>query len=230
MLFSMHFEKCGGTSFARILEREYGNSLYMFKMRNGGEVRFPVRQLITLLDSGVEIKVIHGHMFYGIHSLLCNLGSSHQYFTVLRDPVARYISHSLFLTGKYEDLSEVRSIERLAKDVTDTLSQKSQIRISNLYVRRLVGKYDQPLDGSDIETAFSILKSFKVGFLEEFDAFIKHLSTIYNWSSSNSCWLNASGLSTYASLLSYSLPIAEDIMEANRYDIELYNRTLQLHS
>src|SRR5947208_15108040 len=92
-LIFLHLPRTAGTTFVRILERQYGADavLDLYDSALGEEVA-----ALTELE---QVCVITGHFYFGIHT---DLSGPCHYVTFLRDPVKRELCHNLFL-GRHTD-------------------------------------------------------------------------------------------------------------------------------
>jgi hypothetical protein len=124
-LIFIHMQKCGGTSVEV--------SLRQFAWMCGiGYMRYPgvKKSWAANLKSG-KINIVTGHNFYGIHKHLPR-NRQYAYVTVLREPVARLISH-LHHTGPPKNCGSKCSLWKYGK-IT-----------GNYYLRHLVTQ-SSPLD------------------------------------------------------------------------------------
>lgn len=94
-LIFLHIPKTAGTTLERILARQYGHDA-LFKMRPEEEDLEGAVQRLRDLDAATrrKVRLIHGHMHFGIHDVL---GEPVPYMTMLRHPVDRVISHYYYV-------------------------------------------------------------------------------------------------------------------------------------
>ena len=91
-LVFLHIPKTAGTTLKRVIERQYkateiGKCYYQKRVKTLGEALDRIHSLPK--EQADEIKIIVGHVGFGVHQYLpwpCT------YFTMLRDPVDRVIS------------------------------------------------------------------------------------------------------------------------------------------
>ena len=92
-LIFLHIPKTAGTTLNRIIEWQY-NPLSIFTM-DPYRIRATVDRLKTLSEQRRRrLQVVRGHLFYGVHELLPQ-GAT--YITMLREPVARFLSSYYFI-------------------------------------------------------------------------------------------------------------------------------------
>ena len=101
----LHIPKTAGTTLHHIINRQYRQrQLYVYD--NSREDALDA--FINLSpQTKASLKLIRGHLSYGLHE---HLPGTHSYFTFLRDPVDRVLSHyyyqfattrHLLPTGRY---------------------------------------------------------------------------------------------------------------------------------
>ncbi|HVX30184.1 MAG TPA: hypothetical protein VHA53_06860, partial [Nitrolancea sp.] len=86
----LHAPKTGGTTLVRIIERQSapGSVLNLYDSSYGEELAaYPPEEI-------ERIRAIAGHFYFGVHRFIARPSV---YITVLRDPVARVISHYHFV-------------------------------------------------------------------------------------------------------------------------------------
>jgi Sulfotransferase family len=90
VLIFLHLPKTAGSTVVRILEREYGNDavLPLYDSKFGDEVA----ELAP--DQAARTRAIAGHFYFGVHD---DVPARCRYFTFLREPVERIVSHYHFV-------------------------------------------------------------------------------------------------------------------------------------
>ena len=210
LLISMHMEKCGGTSLDRLLRKVYGEGFCLYDPSPPESQQEP--------DFPPSTRCVHGHMFYGLHDYFP--GQQCLYVTLLRDPVARFLSNFDHLR-RFEH--PLQSLAR-GRGGLDRFSRSYEARhYRNLFVRRLSGAQE---DGgeADVDRAEQAIRDFAVvGVLERVDAFIASCISLLDWPDVPFGRHNASpanrGLA--AELGEGGLEL---VREANRWDLELMSR------
>ncbi|HEY1769870.1 MAG TPA: sulfotransferase family 2 domain-containing protein [Chthoniobacterales bacterium] len=92
-LIFLHIPKTAGTTLNRIIESQY-NPLTIFTL-DPHRIRATVERFKTLPEKRRRrFRVVRGHLLYGIHDYLPQ-GAT--YITMLRDPVARFLSSYSFI-------------------------------------------------------------------------------------------------------------------------------------
>jgi len=95
MLEVVHIEKCGGTTLIHALRRHFGLAHFDVIPRGKNSMLFTHEDLRSLLRLRPTVKSIAGHPVR-VHSNLHELLADSRYVTILRDPVARYVSRISF--------------------------------------------------------------------------------------------------------------------------------------
>src|SRR5438552_2491662 len=94
-LIFLHIPRTAGTTFVRILERQYGAGAVLDLYDS------TVGDRVAALTSGdmEHLRVVAGHFSFGAHR---HLPGSCRYVTFLRDPVERVVSHYYFVRRQPE--------------------------------------------------------------------------------------------------------------------------------
>lgn len=93
VLIFLHIPKAAGTTLHKIIERQFGPEV-TFSL-SGTDAPTSIKEFIGLSEAKRQhIKVLKGHMPYGLHRYLCRPAT---YITMLRDPIDRIISHYYFV-------------------------------------------------------------------------------------------------------------------------------------
>lgn len=211
----LHVSKAAGTTMHGILNQQYSkNQTLRF---NGIESR---NELLNLPISQLsQLKLIRGHFAFGIHQFLdfpCT------YFTILRNPVARFISHYHYI-HRSPDVPRHREISKMT--LMDFVTYEGS-SFGNLQTRMLFGLSDSPGDSHHeiLDTVKQNIQSYfpVIGLTEYFDETLVLLRHQFGW-----------GLPVYINQNITNYPHRKDskidskildlIEESNQLDIELYN-------
>jgi hypothetical protein len=174
----LHLQKTAGGTLRSILARNFSpDSIYTITDRP--DIAFQKLKALTATERA-RIRLLRGHMDFGWHDLFA--GPTF-YFTLLREPVERVISHYYFMGTRvnhpfYED---IRSGRRSLKYY---LENKVGAEFSNLQTRWLAGAWGRyELDTNDLETAKKNLRDYftVVGLTEKFDETLLLLQKQFGW-------------------------------------------------
>jgi Sulfotransferase family len=206
----MHMEKCGGTSMGRLLREEYGDNFFAYDPGPSEAHREPVFPDAT--------RCVHGHMFHGLHD---HFPDQHcDYVTLLRDPVDRFLSNFDHVR-RYEH--PLHPMVMRPDGLEFFCSDYSARHYRNLFVRRLAGVWDE-VESSDLDRAEQVVRSFAVvGDLANVAAFVKACAARFGWQHRSLGHLNAAP-SVRLTLVGFSEAQRRQVVEANRWDLELMSR------
>ena len=177
-LIFLHIPKTAGTTLNRIIEWQY-SPFEIFTM-DPYRIRATPERLKTLPEGRRRrLRVVRGHMFYGLHQCLPQ-GAA--YMTMLRDPVARVMSAYYFILRR-----PLNPLHRKVKK--ERLSIEDCIRLfpqrHNLQCRLIAGVKDASStgDGRLLDMAKEHLtKSFSVvGICERFEESLMLMATTFDW-------------------------------------------------
>jgi len=233
-LIFLHIPKTAGTTLNRIIEWQY-NPLSIFTIDPYG-IRATAERFKTLSEARRRrLKVVRGHLFYGIHEFLLQ-GAS--YITMLREPVARLVSTYRFILRRpLHPLHRRFKVERLGVEDLIRLTPNRQ----NLQCRFIagVGRIEdvdvltKPAEAAPrgicderlLEIAKeNLMRSFRVvGLTERFEESLLLMTTALGWKIS---FYENRKVSKIRSPVEPRL--VELIREHNRLDIELYNFATKL--
>lgn len=92
VLFHLHIPKTAGTAVRDAVKRCLNQNSYLeFYPENPRNRDKCISELRENLESKPDVRFISGHFTFGVHEALGH--DNYKYFTVLRDPVARFLSH-----------------------------------------------------------------------------------------------------------------------------------------
>ena len=176
VLIFLHLPKTAGSTVVRILEREYGSDavLPLYDSTFGDEVA----ELAA--DQATRTRVIAGHFYFGVHE---HVRGRCRYFTFLREPIARIVSHYHFVRGQPK---------HYLHEAATNMSIGSYIEFcgaaepNNDQTRLLAGRETASPDGTCTPEMLSVAKRNLdrhdvVGLTEEFDQSLLLLANAFDW-------------------------------------------------
>lgn len=175
----LHIPKTAGSTLHTVIQRNYKSSAcYTY---NG--IRYPDELLGLPEKQRTSIRLLKGHVPFGRHEQLGK--GSFEYFTLLRDPVSRVVSHydQMVREPKHHFYEEWKKHEYT---LSELMQNGKLIYLNDLMVRMISGKLYEPWDSigeADLQLAIANLDNHFVlaGVQEEFDAFLLLLCQHYNW-------------------------------------------------
>lgn len=183
-LIFLHIPKTGGTTLQWALKRQYGRE-GTFCVR--GDLDGVAAELDALEpEERRRIRVIHGHMGIGLHQ---RLPGPARYFTMLRHPVDRVISHYYYVRRRphhhlHEPIAAGMSLQEYVETGAGGLSKE----LDNGQTRVLAGEVPRaaPLGGCTrdmLETARHNLDTLfgGVGISERFDESLLTFRRAFDW-------------------------------------------------
>jgi hypothetical protein len=219
VLIFLHIPKAAGSTLHRIIEKQYEPST-IFTIPSFYSSKEEFRQAAEFQLK--EIKVLKGHMFFGLHEVLPNPST---YITFLRDPVERIISHYYYVLQN--------PIHYLYKDVkANNMSLKEyagsglSLELDNGQTRFIAGfnflDHSQPASQEMLEVAKQNLKSHfaVVGIVEEFNKSLITLRKRFDWKTPFYVKENTTKNRLKKKIISKDT--LEVIKKYNELDIELY--------
>src|SRR6266480_137643 len=175
-LIFLHIPKAAGTTLNRIIEWQY-NPLSIFTI-DPHRIRATPERFKTLSEQRRrQLRVVRGHMVYGIHECL---PQGAMYITMLRDPVARLLSaYSFILRRPLNPMHRKLKRGRVGVEAFIRLTPNRQ----NLQCRMLAGVEDVTCDQRVLNIAKeNITKSFSVvGLCERFEESLVLMAKTFGW-------------------------------------------------
>lgn len=177
----LHIPKTAGTTLHHILLRHY----------SPGEIYTDVFSEDLAVDTfrnlpqerKDQIKILWGHFSFGLHQYLPQPTT---YFTFLREPVERVLSHYYFVRSRPEFVLNER-IEKEKLNVNEVIQQGLIVDIKNVQTRMLAGlPYLFPADAyteEHLEIAKENLRQHfsVIGLVERFDESLLLLQQAFGW-------------------------------------------------
>lgn len=221
-LIFLHIPKAAGTTMHKIIERQYGKSS-IFTM-DGARVMESSDEIRSMSDDRKRrIKVLKGHMAYGLHAYM---PKPCRYFTVLRDPLERLISHYYYVirTPEHYLYETVISQKMTLEDYIDSgISQE----LINGQTRMLASQNGYLVEDGAItenhlnEAKQHLDKSFElVGLAEQFDETLLLCKQAFGWK--NVFYSRSNVTRERPARESVSEEVADMILDHNKFDSELY--------
>jgi hypothetical protein len=210
----LHIPKTAGTTLNRIIEWQY-NPLAIFTM-DPYRIRATPERLQKLSERRRRrLRMVRGHLYYGVHEFLPQ-GAT--YFTMLREPVARFFSSYYFIQRRpLHPMHRKVTTERIGVEDFVRLTPRRQ----NLQCSLISGiKNDGRSDERMLEVAKeNLAKSFSViGLAERFEESLVLMAQAYDWEIP--FYENRKVSKTRPKI---DPAAVEMIREHNRLDLELYD-------
>ena len=216
----VHIPKTGGQTLGKILDEQYQISevlkykqpetmeslLSTASKEKATKIGCYVEHLESYLKQNpggdANIGCIYGHMHFGMHHYLTK---PYTYFTVLRDPVDRVVSHYYYFLGKGHFKQETSFEEFITRD-----------KFFNFQTRYLAGgNPDLETAKANIDTYFPI-----VGITELFDETLFLMKKHFGWD--NIVYTKKNVTAKRPPKEQISQEILDLIVQHNKMDIELY--------
>jgi len=227
----IHIPKTAGTTVKEIITKNYISTDIAWIYHPT-----PIKAKESfLLEKDKNYSIIMGHFDYGLHE---NLKNQYKYYTILRNPIDRVISHYAFvLNQKNHYLHNI--VHKNKMSLNDFVSAKLTTELNNGQVRMLVGaggyhknkfsKYDIPYGQCDFwmleEAKKNIKNNFSfIGIQEKFEQSLVIMSKkmVLN---KNIPYIKVNQNRNKRKLLRGQVDknTIETITKYNELDIELYN-------
>jgi hypothetical protein len=176
-LIFLHIPKTAWTTLNRIIEWQY-SPFAIFTM-DPYRIRATPQRLKRLPERRRrQLRVVRGHLFYGIHEFLPQ-GAT--YITMLRDPVARFLSSYYFILRR-----PLHPLHRKLK--RERLGIEDYLRLiphrHNLQCRLIAGVEDTAITGERLldMAKENLTKSFSVvGICESFEQSSILMAKTFGW-------------------------------------------------
>ncbi|MEO5718966.1 MAG: sulfotransferase family 2 domain-containing protein [Chthoniobacterales bacterium] len=212
-LVFLHIPKTAGTTLNRIIEWQY-NPLSIFTM-DPYRIRATPERLKQLSEARRRrLRMVRGHFYYGIHEYLPQ-GAT--YITMLREPVARFLSAYYFLQRRpLHPMHRKVKTERIGvEDFIRLTPQRQNLQTSLIAGIKSPGKCEE----STLEIAKeNLVKSFSiVGLSERFEESLMLIAKTFDWEIP--FYENRKVSKTRPKVEPSAV---EMIKEHNRLDLELY--------
>lgn len=178
-----HIPKTAGTTLHTIVDRQYApEKIYSF----GSNAQDSIKAFQELsIEERSNLQFLRGHMPFGLHDYF---PQSDEYFTLLRDPVARVVSYYNFIL-RTPDHYLYEIIKSKNMSLFDLMQTDYPIMMNDAQVRLLSGIWADvgfgKVPAEMLEKAKSNLKNYfvVVGITEEFDKTLFLLKEKLRWPS-----------------------------------------------
>jgi len=217
-LFFLHLPKAGGTTLYHIINRNHlSNSIFHIEATDLEKSLKAYSELSKKEKD--DLKCIKGHFPFGIHQ---KLGKAPKYFTMLRNPVERIISHYYYVRNNrnhylYEQVKEgnISLYDYVASDISHELE--------NGQTKLIAGDESVKCDQELYEEAKFILNKYfiAVGILEYFNLSLILYKKKLGWKRINYKKRNVTR--SKPSLEEIDEKTINIIEEKNKFDIYLYD-------
>jgi hypothetical protein len=174
----LHIPKTAGTTLVRILHRQYAKTGYVW-IKAG--TSFENAKLQVMRGRGERFGLVHGHVPFGIHDAI---NRPVRYFTLVRDPVDRVLSHYYFARS-HPAHRLYREITEKGMTLRDYVMSGITEELANGQTAMLAGQErDTPRgDASLLDQAqVNVTRHFAaVGVTEDFDRTIVLFKLALGW-------------------------------------------------
>jgi hypothetical protein len=234
----LHIPKTAGTTLNSILSGEYAPHEYHEIMMRGMNwilprpaiIRRPlisfskIRRLRTAVRNQPGLRLVRGHFDL---SIARHLPADTRFFTLLRDPVERAISHYYHYRRRLVDRVHPLAMR---STLTEWVSGCGLVEMDNGQTRRLAGEMNLPcgrVTPAMLERAMSRLAQFAVvGITERFDESLLLLQDAFGWRCQRAAASNVG--ENRPPRIEVGAATLQAIEDCNRFDRELYRFALDL--
>ncbi|MGF1497190.1 MAG: sulfotransferase family 2 domain-containing protein [Elainellaceae cyanobacterium] len=221
-LIFVHIPKTAGRTLSHILTRYYEEASICWSHKTH------LKQIRRLpADEKRQIKLLYGHMPFGAHQML---PQPCRYFTMMRDPVERVISHYSFIL---QSPTHARyPVAKAAKSIKEYVSCGLHPQTDNGQTRSLSGVSGRVGFGECTREHLELAKHnlrehfLLVGTSEKFDETVLILSKLMGWATPYYPRLNVSQNRPHQESLSRDELVT--IRRFNALDLELYHYANEL--
>ncbi|HEY9770735.1 MAG TPA: sulfotransferase family 2 domain-containing protein [Coleofasciculaceae cyanobacterium] len=220
----LHIPKTAGTTLHLIIERQY-NSGKIVTIHTPVENAAQISRIQKLTPTQQQqVRVIKGHTFWGWHQLL---PESCAYFTLLRNPVERFISNYYFLLKKEGHPLGQKLLEEKVT-IEDFVNWTGEDNYQTRFLAKNIGEGNLDIKGSECtrETLERAKRNLRenfavVGIVEEFDKTLLLLKKTFGWKNIFYKVKNKNKQRPSNNLIPQKT--LKLIKEKNKLDLELYN-------
>lgn len=224
----LHIPKAGGSTINKIIERQYRqNNIFRIRGNNPKQIRDCENEFKVLpLTEKEKIKVIMGHMDFGIHNFL---PQPSVYITLLRDPVERVISHYYYVIRSPHHYLYQKVVSK-KMSLEECVNAGICLELDNGQTRMLsVADGDKALpisfghcNEAMLERAKKNLREYfvGVGLVESFDRSLLLFKKLLNWN--NIFYIKRNVTNNRPLKSDFSQKTLDIIQKQNKLDLRLY--------
>lgn len=218
LLIFLHLPKAAGLTFNTVLERQYP-SRTVFRTA-AHDWRGSIAELRDKPEEEKRaLRVVLGHMGFGVHELF---PQSANYVTIVREPVARIVSHYHFVLRLRNHYLHDEVVGR-RMSLLDYACSGLTHELDNGQTRLLAGPDDVLVEPTTqtLELAKSHIRDrfLLAGLTERFDETVLLLRSLLGWGSVTYARINVTPAHDRRPLTQDTI---DAIRERNRFDAELY--------
>jgi hypothetical protein len=223
-IFFIHVPRSGGTTLAKIIQRQYGpRRTFKIDVRGtSGDTR-EAWQALDALDPRVcnDLRVVHGHQNFGCHRAYFPDAT---YITLLRDPVDRLVSYYYYvLVNTKHYLHPLVASNRLK--LRDFAFCRASAELDNGQTRQISGQVGVPIGACSQEmldeAKANLVHRFAVfGLTERFDEAVVLMKRAFGWSLPY--YVKSNTLPGRQARSDLPGEVVDAICESNPYDTALY--------
>ncbi len=226
----LHNPKTGGASLINLIRETY-TPLERYSVSNN--ILSDIKREIAGLSEERKRKIlfVSGHIEFGIHNFF--QGQTVRYFTFLRDPISRVVSH-YYYAKRTPTHYLYNTIHKNNMSLEDYVSSGISLELNNGQVRMLTAQADMSnksvaIYGSNDEILLKIaIKNIEdhfdfIGIQEYFKESVSYLGRLYKWKHIKFPELNVN-VEKKTALSSKEISIIEKM---NMLDIQLYQYGLK---
>ncbi|MCB8978082.1 MAG: sulfotransferase family 2 domain-containing protein [Ardenticatenaceae bacterium] len=179
----LHIPKTAGVTIRHLIRKQYrASEMYHHNLLLPKEMDEALGNLSSEQKS--QIRILWGHLIFGVHTYLPEPTT---YFTFLRNPIERTISHYYYVLSRPQEFEIATYIMENQIGFHEALERELIRDIQNVQTRMIAGlPYDYPPNTyteAHLETAKQNLAEHfaVVGLVERFDESLLLLKKAFGW-------------------------------------------------